>query len=89
MTPKVLSSDGWNLVRCLTEGDYLDGWTLAGGTGLALQLGHRYSAESFGQADSTPRSEDPSSRSALRYLALSHGAEVTQQRIGSRLEIQQ
>lgn len=45
MTPKVLSSDGWNLVRCLAEGGYLDGWTLAGGTGLALQLGHRYSED--------------------------------------------
>lgn len=43
MHPKVLSANGWRLVGELTERGWLDGWTLAGGTGLALQIGHRYS----------------------------------------------
>ncbi len=43
MHPKVLSTDGWAIVRRLRAARLLQGWTLAGGTGLALQLGHRYS----------------------------------------------
>jgi hypothetical protein len=43
MTPKVLSPDAWRIVRRLVKGGCLETWTLAGGTGLALQLGHRYS----------------------------------------------
>jgi len=43
MHPRVLSRDGWNVVERLTRGGWLDAWTLAGGTGLAIQIGHRYS----------------------------------------------
>jgi hypothetical protein len=43
--PKVLSPEAWEVVRALREGGLLDGWILAGGTGLALQLGHRYSED--------------------------------------------
>ena len=45
MTPKVLSPESWDLVRRLVAGGHLDSWTLAGATGLALQLGHRYSED--------------------------------------------
>lgn len=45
MHPKVLSPDGWQVVRALRGEDLLGGWILAGGTGLALQLGHRYSED--------------------------------------------
>ena len=43
MHPKVVDADGWRLVRELARADLLAGWVLAGGTGLALQLGHRRS----------------------------------------------
>jgi len=43
MHPKTLSDAAWQLIRKLKKVDLLEGWTLAGGTGLALQLGHRYS----------------------------------------------
>lgn len=45
MHPKVLSDGGWQIVAELSRADLLDGWVLAGGTGLALQLGHRYSED--------------------------------------------
>ena len=45
MHPKVLSSDAWSVVRRLAAAGLLDGWTLAGGTGMALQFGHRYSED--------------------------------------------
>lgn len=45
MHPKVLSKAAWGVVRRLERGGLLEGWTLAGGTGLALQLGHRYSED--------------------------------------------
>ena len=45
MTPKVLSPEAWSIVRRLVAGGCLERWTLAGGTGLALQLGHRYSED--------------------------------------------
>ena len=45
MTPKVLSPEAWSIVRRLVAGGCLETWTLAGGTGLALQLGHRYSED--------------------------------------------
>lgn len=45
MQPKVLSDAGWQIVTELSRADLLDGWMLAGGTGLALQLGHRYSED--------------------------------------------
>ena len=45
MHPKVLSSKGWGTVRALAKGGLLDSWILAGGTGLALHLGHRYSED--------------------------------------------
>jgi len=43
--PKVLSKNAWEIVRRLTGSGILEGWTLAGGTGLALQFGHRYSED--------------------------------------------
>jgi len=45
MHPKVLSADAWNIVRLLRSEGALESWTLAGGTGLALQIGHRYSED--------------------------------------------
>ena len=45
MHPKVLSKGAWSLVRRLVKEGLLDGWTLAGGTGLALQFGHRFSED--------------------------------------------
>ena len=45
MNPKVLRPEASRIVRRLVAGGCLEGWTLAGGTGLALQLGHRYSED--------------------------------------------
>ena len=45
MHPKVLGPNAWTTVRSLHRTRLLDGWTLAGGTGLALQLGHRVSED--------------------------------------------
>lgn len=45
MNPKVLSSEGWNLLSNLVSASLLEGWTLCGGTGLALQFGHRISKD--------------------------------------------
>ena len=45
MHPKVLSKNAWEVVRSLTKSGILEGWMLAGGTGLALQFGHRYSED--------------------------------------------
>lgn len=45
MHPKVLGADGWRIARALVRAGRTDGWVLAGGTGLALQLGHRISKD--------------------------------------------
>jgi len=45
MHPKGLSTSGWDTVRRLVATGLLEAWTLAGGTALALQLGHRYSED--------------------------------------------
>ena len=45
MHPKVLSAEAWKTVRSMAGGGWLDSWVLAGGTGLALHLGHRYSED--------------------------------------------
>ena len=45
MHPRVLSDKGWRTARKIATQGILDGWVLAGGTGLALQLGHRYSED--------------------------------------------
>jgi hypothetical protein len=45
MHPKVLSADGWAVVKKLASAGLLEGWILAGGTGLALQFGHRRSED--------------------------------------------
>jgi len=45
MHPRVLSDAGWTTVRAVVKEGVTDGWILAGGTGLALQLGHRYSED--------------------------------------------
>jgi len=53
MHPKVLEPAGWKVVRSLTKLGIIDGWVLAGGTALALQLGHRRSDDlDFLTADS-------------------------------------
>jgi len=43
--PNVIGAEGWKVVRRLVAAGHLEGWTLAGGTGLALQLGHRVSQD--------------------------------------------
>jgi hypothetical protein len=43
MHPKVVGTRAWALVRGLVRAEITGGWTLAGGTGLALQFGHRLS----------------------------------------------
>ena len=43
--PKVLSRRGWAITRRLVGTGLTEGWVLAGGTGLALQLGHRVSED--------------------------------------------
>jgi hypothetical protein len=45
MHPKVLSPESWALLRGLRAQGWLQVWGLAGGTGLALQLGHRFSED--------------------------------------------
>jgi hypothetical protein len=45
MHPKVLSPAAWKTIRALVAGGWVQPWTLAGGTGLALHLGHRYSED--------------------------------------------
>ncbi len=45
MHPKVLGAEGWAVVSTLASAGHIEGWTLAGGTGLALQLGHRRSVD--------------------------------------------
>jgi predicted nucleotidyltransferase component of viral defense system len=54
MNPKVLSPQAWSVVKTLDKANILEPWILAGGTALALQLGHRisidldfFTAESF------------------------------------------
>lgn len=52
MHPKVLRARGWRVVRSLVRAGITEGWVLAGGTGLALQLGHRISDDlDFFRAD--------------------------------------
>jgi hypothetical protein len=45
MHPRVLPPEAWDVVRRLDAAGLLAGWVLAGGTGLALQLGHRVSLD--------------------------------------------
>jgi hypothetical protein len=45
MHPKVLSAEAWKTVQHLASAGLLESWILAGGTGLALQFGHRYSED--------------------------------------------
>jgi len=45
MHPKVLSAKAWKTIRSIVAAGLADGWMLAGGTGLALQIGHRYSED--------------------------------------------
>ncbi len=45
MHPKVLSPAAWRTIRALVAGGWVEPWTLAGGTGLALHLGHRHSED--------------------------------------------
>lgn len=45
MNPRVLPKEAWAVVRKLQGAARLEPWILAGGTGLALQLGHRVSID--------------------------------------------
>jgi hypothetical protein len=45
MHAKVIGADGWSVVRKMARAGITSGWVLAGGTGLALQLGHRISRD--------------------------------------------
>ena len=56
MHPKVLSTDGWANVRRLSAAGLFQNWTLAGGKGLALQLGivTQKTSISFGTEDPIP-----------------------------------
>jgi len=45
MHPRVLSKQGWSTVRQLVADGIVDSWMLAGGTALALHLGHRHSED--------------------------------------------
>jgi nucleotidyltransferase AbiEii toxin of type IV toxin-antitoxin system len=45
VNPKVLPREAWNIVRKLEDFHRQVPWILAGGTGLALQLGHRVSLD--------------------------------------------
>lgn len=45
MHPKVLSPEGWKTVRKFVAQGWADSFTLAGGTALALHIGHRYSED--------------------------------------------
>ena len=45
MNPRVLPASAWAVVRLLDREDILEDWILAGGTALALQLGHRVSLD--------------------------------------------
>lgn len=43
MHPRVLDANAWELISDLVAADITKNWTLCGGTGLALQFGHRTS----------------------------------------------
>ena len=45
MHPKVLTPSARETIRALADRGCLDSWILAGGTGLALQPGHRFSED--------------------------------------------
>lgn len=45
MHPKVLDPAAWSVVKSLDKLGMLQGWVLAGDTGLSLQLGHRRSED--------------------------------------------
>ena len=45
MHPRVLSKKGWVTIKQVVADGITDSWTLAGGTALGLQLGHRYSED--------------------------------------------
>jgi len=45
VNPKVLPTQAWKVVRKLGDLHKEGAWTLAGGTGMALQLGHRVSVD--------------------------------------------
>ena len=72
MHPRVLEKETWDLVRGLVRDEVLVGWTLCGGTGLALQFGHRPGADLV-----FFRSDDFEVDSLLMQLSESDRIEVT------------
>jgi hypothetical protein len=78
MHPKVLGAEAWKLVAKLAARGVLDGWTLAGGTGLALQLGHRYSEDlDFFRADGFAPESLVAELSAIAPLTVQDRSEQT------------
>jgi hypothetical protein len=70
MHPKVLSTNSWKTVRKLVAGGHVGGWMLAGGTALALELGHRLSEDldffSAGEFDAGRKADQLSAAGAVR-----------------------
>jgi hypothetical protein len=77
MHPKVLSEGGWKTVRRMVRAGLLESWTLCGGTGLALQFGHRHSEDldlfRHGPFDSDPLIDDLSDLGPVSIQARSAG----------------
>ncbi len=71
MHPKVLSPRAWKVTKRLVQSGLAEGWILAGGTGLALQLGHRISHDlDFFRAEAFEPSRLIDSLSGLGILAV-------------------
>ena len=78
MHPKVLGADGWETVRKLVRAGRAEGWILAGGTGLAVQLGHRISKDlDFFRADSFSPAELAARLAELGRVAVQSRASGT------------
>ncbi|MBM4132115.1 nucleotidyl transferase AbiEii/AbiGii toxin family protein [bacterium] len=77
MNPKVLPAEAWTVVRRLDRAGVLEEWILAGGTALALQLGHRVSIDlDFFRHDDfelTPLRESLADLGGLEVAAMAPG----------------
>ncbi len=77
MNPKVLPAAAWAVVKRLDRAGALDEWILAGGTALALQLGHRISVDldffRHGDFELTPLRERLAGLGKLEVVAMAQG----------------
>ena len=77
MNPKVLPGEAWAVVKLLGRTDLLEGWILAGGTALALQLGHRISVDldffRHGDLEILPLRESLSGLGKFEVVAMDQG----------------